>query len=82
MIAKEAEHQLQMTVFTSRADRGVQAMLELLQTEQIKLNSQWPSKSGDDLTRAQGEAQQLTKLIKIITKGPTLQEKKDGAGTE
>lgn len=71
-IVKQEQYDLELAVFQTSMDQGVQAMLAWLRAKQDRINSEWVGMTGEDLYRKQGEAQCVAKLIKMITVGPLI----------
>lgn len=63
---REEVAELRKTLQRSRTDPGTQALLHLLRLEQETLNRCWMDMVGDDLLRAQGEAQAIRKTLRLI----------------
>ena len=72
MLSKEARHDQEHKIFQCRSEPGIQVFREWLYDEQGRVNSKWPSMTGEDLTRLQGEAGLLARLLKMIEKGPSI----------
>ena len=79
MLSKEERFKQEHTIFQSRSDPGLQSMRAWLYDRQAEVNSKWPNMSGEDLTRLQGEAGLLARLVKLIDKGPSIPQQKEGA---
>lgn len=68
-VAKQEIHEQLQILFQHRATEGVQALRTLLALEQQRLNEQWHTVEGLDLTRMQGEKRTVKKLIRWIDEG-------------
>ena len=64
----ETEHQ----IFQTRVETGLQAMRSWLFARREEINLKWPGMIAEDLTRMQGEALLVNRLIKMIDVGPTI----------
>jgi hypothetical protein len=71
---KEAQHTQELEIFSYRAEAGLQVLKAWLYRERDRVNQSWPNLVAEDLSRAQGEAKCITRLIKLIEIGPTIKE--------
>jgi AMMECR1 domain-containing protein len=77
-IAREGEYLLQRRIFENRADAGIVALREWLAVKVAANNSRWPTLTGEELTRLQGECVLLNNITKLIDVGPRTQENMNG----
>lgn len=73
-IVRQEEHDLQRTVFQSRHEGGLQAIRSLLYMRRDKLNAEWPNAAPEGLSRLQGQAKEVARLIALIDEGPKVRE--------
>lgn len=64
---REQEKEARLALHNSISDPGTRALLSLLRLKQDSLNRSWLDLAGDDLTRAQGEAQTVRTVLRWIT---------------
>ena len=77
-VIKAEQHQQELNVFLCRNEGGVQAMRSWLYARRDRINTEWVGMVGDDLTREQGEARVISKLIKMIDDGPAIKQTPGG----
>lgn len=65
------ELELRKELHRSSQDAGTRAMLALLNLKQDSLNRTWLDLVGDDLLRAQGEAQAVRTMLSYIERDPS-----------
>lgn len=75
MIAKKEQHEQEAKIFALRNEAGLQTLRAWLIDRREVINQLWPRTWGDELTRLQGEATQVVKLIRMIDEGPTIKPK-------
>ena len=73
MNTKQARHDVELAVFASRHDGSAHALRDWLYIRRDEINSSWYAAFGDDLIRLQGEAKLISRLIKLIEQGPSIQ---------
>lgn len=73
-INKPEQYDMERTIFACRGESGLQSMRSWLYARRDKINEQWITADGDDLSRLQGEAKAVQKQIKLIDEGPTTKE--------
>ena len=73
-IAQPEKHQVQHRIHRSRGDPGVLAIREWILLEQADANRRWVNLAGEELTKKQGEAVMLAKLLKTIDEIPLIKE--------
>lgn len=73
-VSKSEQHEQERIIFATRADPGMQAMRSWLFARRDKLNADWPGMVDNDLTRLQGEARLVARLIKMIDFGPLVSQ--------
>lgn len=78
MIAKEAQHQQEQAIHSSRHEGGVRAMFDWLMDQQAEINRKWMHATGDELLCMQGEAKRVAKMISVIKDGPRINNKIGG----
>lgn len=71
-IVKPEQHKNELDVFLCRNEGGIQAMRSWLYSRRERINTEWIGMVGDELTREQGEARLVAKLIRMIDDGPTI----------
>ena len=71
-VVKQEQHDLEVSVYLSRYDAGLQAMKAWLLMRQAKINSEWMGMTGEELFREQGEARAIAKILKMIDIGPAI----------
>ena len=71
-VSKPEQHEHELVIHASRHEAGLYAMHQWLHGRQKVLSARWPSALGEDLTRMQGEALTINRLIKLIELGPTV----------
>ena len=71
-ISKPERHANEVAVFLHRGDAGAQALRTWMYARRDELNEQWMDMVGEDLTRAQGEAKVVKRVIRLIDQGPTI----------
>lgn len=71
-VAKQALHEAELDIFRCRTDEGVRAVRTWLFERTAEANRKWPGSTGEDLTRLQGEARLLTRLVEVIDRGPAI----------
>lgn len=75
MIVKPDQYAQEVKIFLCRHEAGLQALREWIMDRQAVINSAWPSKEDAELTRMQGEARLLEKLVKLMDVGPSIKPK-------
>lgn len=69
-IARQEQYELEQRIFQLRNEAGAQAIREHIINCLDAINASWPDRTGDDLTRAQGQAKSFAVLLRIIDDGP------------
>lgn len=78
-VIKAEQHKTELDIFLCRNEGGLRAMRDWLYARQARINTEWLGMVGDDLTREQGEARLVSKLIKLIDDGPSIKPIPGGA---
>ena len=73
-IIKAEQYKTETDIFLCRHEGGLQALRTWLFARRDRINTEWAGMTGDDLTREQGEARLVAKLIRMIDDGPTLRQ--------
>ena len=71
-VIRQEEYELHRTVYATRNDAGVQAMRAWLYNRRDRLNTEWVGAVGEQLTRLQGSALEIARLIKLIDTAPII----------
>ena len=73
-ITKPEQYANELAIFQLRYEQGLQAMREWLYRRRDQINREWPGIDQDlhTLTRLQGEARAVAKLIRLIDIGPAV----------
>lgn len=72
MINKPERYENELAIHAARGDAGSRAVHTWLCARRDELNAKWVGASGDDLTKMQGEAGMVARLIKLIEHGPSV----------
>lgn len=75
MIAKEELFDIELAVHASRHEAGSGALYAWLRQREVDLNTRWSQLEGEDLTRLQGEARLVARMLKLLVHGPALKPK-------
>lgn len=73
-VSKAEQYGQEQAMFERQHDPGVLAVRAWLYGRQGSINSQWPSLSGEELLRLQGEARVVAKMIRLIEHGPAIKK--------
>ncbi len=77
-VSKQARHTAELLVFGCRHEAGVHAMRDLLYLTRDEINTRWPNLEGEELSRLQGEAKMVARLINLIEQGPKIKQTERG----
>lgn len=72
MIIKEEQYELELQIRQSAGEGGVRNIHAWLRFRQGDINRRWIDMQGEDLTRLQGEAKSVARLIQLIEQGPRI----------
>ncbi len=73
-IAKQEEHDNLWAIYNHRHEAGIQALRQYLYARRERINTEWPNTEDEMLTRLQGEARAVVKLIGLIDVAPKIKQ--------
>ena len=74
-VNKTEQHTLEWTIFLARGEAGLQAMRTWLYARRDQINKEWPGIDDvNALSKLQGEAKAVAKLIKLIDTEPAFKQ--------